>query len=147
VRLSCGLLRYGYPPIIGLNRVRVITPGKVAGAGLGEDSPGLALLLEGEIRPTSIGRHAECPGEGSGETRAVGEPVENPTNRHQEKADREAEYAGLSPGDRSRPSKSGGGEETGVDEGAEDPESSKEIEHPARISLWLQIIEERDISR
>jgi hypothetical protein len=28
------------------------------------------------------GRHAECPGDGSGETRAVGEPAENPTNRH-----------------------------------------------------------------
>lgn len=89
------------------------------------------------------GRHAECPGDSSGETRAVGEPVENPTNRHQEEADREAEYDGLSPGDRSRPFKSGGGEETGVDEGAEDPESSKDIEHPARMSLWLQIVEER----
>jgi hypothetical protein len=30
-----------------------------------------------------------------------------------------------------------------VDEGAEDPESSKDIGHPARMSLWLQIVEER----
>jgi hypothetical protein len=66
-------------------------------------------------------RHQQGPGDGAGETRAVGKPVEHPSDGCQQQRDRHREHQRLAERHRSRPRPTVGGEDSDMEQPDDEP--------------------------